>query len=111
MFDLSNISAPNIDVEPLPIAYSYSDTQFENFLLTSIDKEPDRPKRTIGFVIPEECFFQCVVEFPQCSATHFAVLLKHRVLMLLLLLIYNFVLPVAIGSKISKYFSALLYKK
>lgn len=25
-----------------------------NFLLTSIEKEPDRPKRTIGFVAPKE---------------------------------------------------------
>lgn len=24
-----------------------------NFLLTSIEKEPDRPKRTIGFVAPK----------------------------------------------------------
>lgn len=25
-----------------------------NFLITSIEKEPDRPKRTIGFAAPEE---------------------------------------------------------
>lgn len=114
----SNIPISEIpDVKPLPIAYSYSDTQFEilkkhienfertldaehevgilltnfgqsvimqvteisyeksvlmvfkgyvngkmstliqhvnqlNFLLTSIEKEPDRPKRTIGFIAP-----------------------------------------------------------
>lgn len=112
MFDFPNIG-------PAPIAYSYSDTQFEvlrkyiqdfeetldtehevgllltnfghsitmqvtqisyeesvlmvfkgyvdgtmstliqhvsqlNFLLTSVEKEPDRPKRTIGFVCPKE---------------------------------------------------------
>lgn len=122
MFDLPNyqnagINAPN--VKPFPIAYSYSDTQFEvlskrikdfektldseyevgliltnfgqsitmyvteisyeesvlmvfkgyvngrmstliqhvsqlNFLLTSVEKESDRPKRTIGFVVPKE---------------------------------------------------------
>lgn len=122
MFDLPR---PNItesivsDIEPLPMAYSYSDTQFEilskhikafektldsehevgliltnfgqtitmqvteisyeesvlmifkgyvngrmstliqhvsqlNFLLTSVEKEPDRPKRTIGFSVPKE---------------------------------------------------------
>lgn len=117
MFD---ISLPNIpDIKPAPIAYSYSDTQFEvlkkyisdfeqsldtehevgvlltnfgqsvmmqvteisyehsvlmvfkgyvngkmstliqhvsqlNFLLTSVEKEPGRPKRTIGFVAPTE---------------------------------------------------------
>ena len=117
MLDFPQINIP--DIEPLPIAYSYSDTQFEvlekyirdfeetldsehevgliltnfgqsitmqvvqvsyeksvlmvfkgyvngkmstliqhvsqlNFLLTSIDKEPDKPKRPIGFVRPEE---------------------------------------------------------
>ncbi len=25
-----------------------------NFLLTSVEKEPDRPKRTIGFSVPKE---------------------------------------------------------
>lgn len=122
MFDLPkpNMSTSILsDTEPLPIAYSYSDTQFEilskhiktfektldsehevgimltnfgqsvtmcvteisyeesvlmvfkgyvngkmstliqhisqlNFLLTSIEKEPDRPKRTIGFSVPKE---------------------------------------------------------
>lgn len=117
MFDFPNISMPNVPTPP--IAYSYSDTQFEilrdyieqfensldsehevgilltnfgqsvmmqvteisyeksvlmvfkgyvngkmstliqhvsqlNFLLTSIEKEPDRPKRVIGFVPPAE---------------------------------------------------------
>ncbi len=117
-FQFPEFSIPDIpDIEPLPIAYSYSDTQFEvlkkyikdfestldtehevgvlltnfgqsivmqvteisyeesvlmifkgyvngkmstliqhvsqlNFLLTSIEKEPDRPKRTIGFIAP-----------------------------------------------------------
>lgn len=115
-FNLPQIETP--DVGTLPIAYSYSDTQFEiiqkyikefektldaehevglmltnmgesivmqvtevtyeesvlmvfkgyvngrmstliqhvsqlNFLLTSIEKEPERPKRTIGFVVPD----------------------------------------------------------
>lgn len=115
-----NVSRTNFsEVKALPVAYSYSDTQFEilakyikdfersldsehevaliltnfgqsitmqvteigyeesvlmifkgyvngksstliqhvsqlNFLLTSIEKEPDRPKRTIGFVVPKE---------------------------------------------------------
>lgn len=109
----------NLEIEPMPLAYSYSDTQFEvlskyirdfektldsdhevglmltnfgqsvimvvteisyeksvlmifkgyvngkmstliqhisqlNFLLTSVDKEPNRPKRTIGFVYPQD---------------------------------------------------------
>lgn len=117
MFNLENLNIPEIG--PLPIAYSYSDTQFEilkkyirdfeetldadheigllltnfgqsiimqvteisyeesvimifkgyvngkmstlvqhvsqlNFLLTSIEKEADRPKRTIGFIQPSE---------------------------------------------------------
>lgn len=116
-FKLPEIQMP--EFEPLPITYSYSDTQFEilqkyiakfeqsldtehevgvmltnfgqtitmqvveigyeksvlmifkgyvngslctliqhvsqlNFLLVSMPKEPDRPKRTIGFVAPEE---------------------------------------------------------
>ena len=116
MFDFPVMDLPK--VEPLPIAYSYSDTQFQilskyitdfaetldsehevgliltnfgqtvtmqvteigyensvlmifkgyvngkmstliqhvsqlNFLLTSVEKEPDRPKRTIGFVCPK----------------------------------------------------------
>lgn len=117
-FPFSELSVPDIpDIEPLPISYSYSDTQFEvlkkyikdfestldrehevgvlltnfgqsiimqvteisyeksvlmifkgyvngkmstliqhvsqlNFLLTSVEKEPDRPKWTIGFVTP-----------------------------------------------------------
>ena len=115
-FNLPQIETP--DVGTLPIAYSYSDTQFEiiqkyikefektldaehevglmltnmgesivmqvtevtyeesvlmvfkgyvngrmstliqhvsqlNFILTSIEKEPERPKRTIGFVVPD----------------------------------------------------------
>lgn len=122
MFDLPEFDVPTIDVslmQPPPIAYSYSDTQFEilskyirafeqsldsnhevgliltnfgqsitmhvteigyeksvlmifkgyvngkmstliqhvsqlNFLLTSIEKEPDRPKRAIGFIAPKE---------------------------------------------------------
>lgn len=120
MFDLPRFDIPNMpEIEPLPVAYSYSDTQFEilskyikdfegtldsehevgliltnfgqsltiqvteigyeesvlmifkgyvngkmstliqhvsqlNFLLTSIEKEPNRPKRTIGFVAPKE---------------------------------------------------------
>lgn len=117
MFNIPDFQVP--DIEPLPIVYSYSDTQFEvleryiqdfankldpehevgliltnfgqtitmqvteigyeksvlmifkgyvngqmstliqhvsqlNFLLTSVPKEPDRPKRTIGFVRPED---------------------------------------------------------
>ncbi len=117
MFDLPKINVPEIN--PAPIAYSYSDTQFEilskyikdfeqtldpqhevgliltnfgqsitmqvteigyeesvlmifkgyvngnfstliqhvsqlNFLLTAIEKEPGRPKRTIGFVLPKK---------------------------------------------------------
>ncbi len=116
MLDIPAINIP--DIPPAPIAYSYSDTQFDilkkyivnfensldsehevgimltnfgqsvtmqvtqisyeksvlmvfkgyvngkfstliqhvsqlNFLLTSIEKEPDRPKRTIGFVAPK----------------------------------------------------------
>ena len=116
-FNFPKIELP--DIEPLPIVYSYSDTQFEiltkyiktfestldadhevgllltnfgqtitmqvteisyeksvlmifkgyvngrmstliqhvsqlNFLLTAIEKEPERPKRTIGFVTPVE---------------------------------------------------------
>ena len=105
MFDIPTVTLP--DIPPAPIAYSYSDTQFDilkkyivnfensldsehevgimltnfgqsvtmqvtqisyeesvlmvfkghvsqlNFLLTSIEKEPDRPKRTIGFVAPK----------------------------------------------------------
>ncbi len=116
MFSFPNITPPDIGLSP--IAYSYSDTQFEilekyirdfeqtldsehevglmltnfgqsvtmqvteiryeesvlmifkgyvngrmatliqhinqlNFLLTSVEKEPNRPKRTIGFVVPE----------------------------------------------------------
>lgn len=127
MFDLPNFNMPTLniptpdipDIEPLPLTYSYSDTQFEilsryirdfeqsldenhevgiiltnfgqsitmqvteigyeksvlmifkgyvngrmstliqhvsqlNFLLTSIEKEPDRPKRTIGFSYPKK---------------------------------------------------------
>ena len=115
---ISALQTPDLDFEPLPIAYSYSDTQFEilqkyieeyqaslddehevgllltnfgqsilmqvcevsyehsvllifkgyvngkystliqhinqlNFLITSVEKEPDRPKRKIGFVVPE----------------------------------------------------------
>ena len=115
---ISALQPPDFDFEPLPIAYSYSDTQFEipqkyigeyqaslddehevgllltnfgqsilmqvcevsyehsvllifkgyvngkystliqhinqlNFLITSVEKEPDRPKRKIGFVVPE----------------------------------------------------------
>lgn len=117
MFTIPAMNFP--EITPLPIAYSYSDTQFEvlqkyirnfestldpehevgvlltnfgqsvimhvteisyeesvlmifkgyvngkmstliqhvsqlNFLLTSVEKEPDRPKRTIGFVSPTE---------------------------------------------------------
>lgn len=120
--DMSALNVPYTDipdVEPLPLVYSYSDTQFEilskyikdfeknldenhevgiiltnfgqsitmqvteigyeksvlmifkgyvngrmstliqhvsqlNFLLTSIEKEPDRPKRAIGFSYPKE---------------------------------------------------------
>ena len=116
-FELPKIKVP--EIEPLPLAYSYSDTQFEilqkyitnfeksldaehevgimltnfgqsitmqvveigyeksvllvfkgyvngalctliqhvsqlNFLLMSVPKEPDRPKRVIGFVAPHE---------------------------------------------------------
>ncbi|MCM1224428.1 MAG: DUF6173 family protein [Lachnospiraceae bacterium] len=127
MFDLPKMDALKFpvpdtnmpDIEPIPLTYSYSDTQFEilskyikdfeqaldenhevgliltnfgqsvtmqvteigyeksvlmifkgyvngrmstliqhvsqlNFLLTSVEKEPDRPKRTIGFHLPEE---------------------------------------------------------
>ena len=122
MFDLLNYQIPEIkapDIEPLPLTYSYSDTQFEilskyikafeqsldsehevgiklasfgqsitmqvtevsyeksvlmvfkgyvngnmstliqhvsqlNFLLTAIPKEPSKPKRPIGFVVPKE---------------------------------------------------------
>ena len=115
---ISALQPPDFDFEPLAIAYSYSDTQFEilqkyieeyqaslddehevgllltnfgqsilmqvcevsyehsvllifkgyvngkystliqhinqlNFLITSVEKEPDRPKRKIGFVVPE----------------------------------------------------------
>ena len=115
---ISALQPPDFDFEPLPIAYSYSDTQFEilqkyieeyqaslddehevgllltnfgqsilmqvcevsyehsvllifkgyvngkystliqhinqlNFLITSVEKEPDRPKRKIVFVVPE----------------------------------------------------------
>lgn len=118
MLNLPTVNIPIPDIEPLPLAYSYSDTQFDilskyikefeknldsehevgliltnfgqsitmqvtqisyeksvlmvfkgyvngkmstliqhvsqlNFLLTSIEKEPDRPKRTIGFHRPE----------------------------------------------------------
>lgn len=119
MYGLNLPEIPLPDFEPLPIAYTYSDTQFEilakyirdfestldddhevgllltnfgqtitmqvteisyeqsvlmifkgyvngrmstliqhvsqlNFLLTSIEKEPERPKRTIGFSAPAE---------------------------------------------------------
>lgn len=119
MFQFPEINIPEIEIPTNPIAYSYSDTQFEilckyikdfektlddehevgllltnfgqsvtmqvtnvsyeqsvlmvfkgyvngkmstliqhvsqlNFLLTSVPKEPDRPKRTIGFSVPQE---------------------------------------------------------
>ena len=74
-FQFPNIEVPDINID-FPTQYMWSDTQFEiirdyiqafeasvdgneatliqhahqlNFLLTKVRKEPDRPKRTIGF--------------------------------------------------------------